>query len=152
MIGKLIGLTGLAFGLLGFGGVAIAAEPPAITPEDISGIDISSFISQRSLIPEMSLEYSVGFTSTVTRMGDLFVHRIFKTNFYFAGNSSVLIDLTQIDCASKRYRVLHNRYVSRGESVDNATPSEWRNFVTGSVEENSCQKAYADRAISATAN
>jgi hypothetical protein len=152
MTRRLISVTGLILGLLCGGGMAIAAEPPTLTPDDISRIDISRFIVDSEYV-EFTTSYSIGFTSTVTRMGDMFVHRFFAMEYRAGGKTSTSLDLMQIDCASKRSRVLTNRYIAfQGEILDTDTPSPWRNFVSGSVEDNSCQKAYADRALAATTN
>lgn len=142
----------LGLSLLG-GGMAISAEPPVVTAEDISGIDVSQFIQYPSVIEDgLSFGRSVGFTSRVNDEGHMFVYRFFGTRVQsvrLLGADRTEVSLRQIDCQAARSRDLSVRVAFDSGSTEETQPMKWRYFGKNSAEDQTCTQAYSDRALAA---
>lgn len=144
MIGRLIGLAGLAFSLMG--GVAIAAEPPEIEQEDISGL--MSLGATFEVINGVIYGHSRVFTFNTNESGDLFVVRMFSVMKRSNGRSVLRTSIQQGDCSGMRVRSIASHTSIDSEMVRQTDePTEWNSFSEGSEIAQTCTQAYHDRAV-----
>lgn len=143
MIGKVIGLAGLAFSLMG--GVAIAAEPPTLYPNNFEGLSASGITSET--IGDVVFSRSNGFTSQLNSSGELFVIRIFSAFVRSDNGGTLVTTIRQADCSGMRQRNLMAQIRSDAATSNITEPGKWTEFTNDSWIGKTCNQAYSDRAL-----